>query len=380
MTGGGGGGGGLSLDANVLKRMLKPMPSAESPVTSPEMTRRRYNYYNNHHHHHHHHHHGANNNGRHVLSEPEFSGSRSSHEIGRGGGGFGPRGLYLELEREGGGGGGGDLSPPSATLLFDQPSATPPRRSSSNGNSDRDQPRRPYAHYARPPHPHPHSLARGRAAPARPPRLPHLSACCSSTRCNLRNTLGQGHDAESYSLSHLRGPAHAEPWRTWFAESLPGSTQRSPYPTRRRPGSSASMNKSSTLPLPHRGQADRPASSAARDREGYYSDRNELLRERERERERERGYLSDHNSRCASCLGESARAQWFRHSDGWRSGSSTFGSGSGAALLPGGGGGGSGGGGGHKRSPWDSLPSLRHEGSLGDSGYKSNRADSFEQR
>jgi hypothetical protein len=63
--------------------------------------------------------------------------------------------------------------------------------------------------------------------------------------------------------------------------------------------------------------------------------------------------------RCTSCLGESARAQWFRHSDGWRSSSvqST-----------------------HKRSPWDSLPSLRHEGSLGDSGYKSNRADSFEQR
>lgn len=26
--------------------MLKPMPSAESPVTSPEMGRRRYNYYN----------------------------------------------------------------------------------------------------------------------------------------------------------------------------------------------------------------------------------------------------------------------------------------------------------------------------------------------
>lgn len=41
---------------------------------------------------------------------------------------------------------------------------------------------------------------------------------------------------------------------------------------------------------------ERPNSSAARDREGYYSDRNELIRERERERERERGYLSDHNS------------------------------------------------------------------------------------
>lgn len=31
-----------------------------------------------------------------------------------------------------------------------------------------------------------------------------------------------------------------------------------------------------------------------RERDGYYSDRNELVRERERERER--GYLSDHNS------------------------------------------------------------------------------------
>ena len=34
-----------------------------------------------------------------------------------------------------------------------------------------------------------------------------------------------------------------------------------------------------------------------RERDGYYSDRNELMRERERERERDRGYLSDHNSR-----------------------------------------------------------------------------------
>lgn len=34
-----------------------------------------------------------------------------------------------------------------------------------------------------------------------------------------------------------------------------------------------------------------------RERDGYYSDRNELIRERERERERDRGYLSDHNSR-----------------------------------------------------------------------------------
>lgn len=121
-----------------------------------------------------------------------------------------------------------------------------------------------------------------------------------------------------------------------------------------------------------------------------------MIRERERERERDRGYLSDHNSRynftssknfylvllfnsffsystsrCASCIGESARAQWFRHSDGWRSGSSTLGSGSNLIAQ---------GNGGHRRSPWDSLPSLKQDGSLNDSGYKSNRADSFEQR
>lgn len=77
--------------------------------------------------------------------------------------------------------------------------------------------------------------------------------------------------------------------------------------------------------------------------------------------------------RCASCIGESARAQWFRHSDGWQSGSSTFGSNASSSINPGYPG--------HKReSPWDSLPSLRHENSLNDSGYKSNRTDSLEQR
>lgn len=79
-------------------------------------------------------------------------------------------------------------------------------------------------------------------------------------------------------------------------------------------------------------------------------------------------------SRCASCIGESARAQWFRHSDGWRSGSSTFGSGSGQGLIT------SQSSSGHKRSPWDSLPSLRQDSSLNDSGYKSARGDSLEQR
>lgn len=36
----------MNVDTSTLKRMLKPMPSTESPVTSPEMGRRRYNYYN----------------------------------------------------------------------------------------------------------------------------------------------------------------------------------------------------------------------------------------------------------------------------------------------------------------------------------------------
>lgn len=35
----------MNVDSNTLKRMLKPMPSLESPVTSPEMSRRRYHYY-----------------------------------------------------------------------------------------------------------------------------------------------------------------------------------------------------------------------------------------------------------------------------------------------------------------------------------------------
>ncbi|KAJ1528619.1 hypothetical protein ONE63_007018 [Megalurothrips usitatus] len=40
----------LGVDSNTLKRMLKPMTSTESPATSPEMTRRRYNHYNHHNH------------------------------------------------------------------------------------------------------------------------------------------------------------------------------------------------------------------------------------------------------------------------------------------------------------------------------------------
>ncbi|XP_075232460.1 protein still life, isoform SIF type 1-like [Lycorma delicatula] len=393
--------GGMSLDSNTLKRMLKPMPSLESPVTSPEMTRRRYNYYN----HYNHHPNSATNNNtsRHVLSEPEtisrhrgnrFSGSRSSHEIGRSQRDreYPGRGLYLELERNegvGGGGGGGDISPPSDNVLFDnQCYATTP--SSSNGNSDLDQPshhRQARGGY--------HHGNRGEQMAVSTPSSP-TSRLLLEYEMHLRNTLAKGMDAESYSLHTFEALLTQSMENLEFAEQLPGVNTRSPYPSRRRPGSSASMNKSSTLPLPHRLNLERPASSAGgrerdrirdSDRDGYYSDRNELIRERERDR----GYLSDHNtsSRCASCLGESARAQWFRHSDGWRSGSSTLGSGSvsnyqsstGGSSVGGVGGGvtTTGGGSTHKRSPWDSLPSLRHEGSLGDSGYKSNRADSFEQ-
>lgn len=55
------------------------------------------------------------------------------------------------------------------------------------------------------------------------------------------------------------------------------------------PGSSAST-RSSTLPLSHRlRQADR--SNSSRDREGYYSDRNELMRD-----------LSEHNNSRYLCM------------------------------------------------------------------------------
>lgn len=64
---------GMSLDSNTLKRMLKPMPSIESPVTSPEMGRRRYNYYNTHHTYRH-----LNNNGRHAETEALHSHPRSA--------------------------------------------------------------------------------------------------------------------------------------------------------------------------------------------------------------------------------------------------------------------------------------------------------------
>ncbi|XP_063702162.1 protein still life, isoform SIF type 1-like isoform X3 [Culicoides brevitarsis] len=365
----------FSEQNSTLKRMMKPMPSTESPVTSPEMTRRRYNYYNigsntmGHSHGGMHNPHIINNN---TLSRPSsqasrFSGSRSSHEIGRG---YqqAPRGMYLDLERERG---CLESSPPSDNVMFDnQCYATTP--SSSNGNSDQDQPQG-YGSRSNSRHSHHH------------PKQPNVTPTPGSPtsrllleyEMHLRNTLAKGMDAESYSLHTFEALLSQSMENLELAESLP-NTQRSPYPTNKRRASAGA--KSSTLPLPHRLNVEKPPSNRERDRggmDGYYSDRNELIRERQREIERDRGYLSDHNSsyttsRCASCIGESARAQWFRHSDGWRSGSSTLGSGSGTGLVSSSSG--------HKRSPWDSLPSLRQDSSLNDSGYKSTRADSFEQR
>lgn len=83
--------GGISLDSNTLKRMLKPMPSIDSPVTSPEMTRKRHS-------HHSYHYHPSNNNQKYVMQEVDnenyahpyrapynnkFQGSRSAHDMSR---------------------------------------------------------------------------------------------------------------------------------------------------------------------------------------------------------------------------------------------------------------------------------------------------------
>ncbi|KAI5731395.1 hypothetical protein M8J77_009341 [Diaphorina citri] len=353
-------GSGVNLDPVTLKKMLKPVPSVESPVTSPEMTRRRYNYYNNH---------------AHVPNDPQmrhklnrFSGSRSSHEIGRIQAG---RSMYLDLDRQ-----PGDISPPSDNVLFDnQCYATTP--SSSNGNSDLDQPS---------------TLKSGRGG-----RCYHETASTPSSptsrllleyEMHLRNTLAKGMDAESYSLHTFEALLTQSMENLEFAQQLPPVNSRSPYPIRRR-APNGTLGKSSTLPNNKNNSSfERPASSAAiRDREGYYSDRNELMRERGymSDRERDKGYLSDQNAprmrndynRCASCLGESARAQWFRHSDGWRSGSSTMGSATSGLSV-------SNYHSDHSRSKrssaWDSLPSLRNENSLNDSGYKSVRTNSLEQR
>ncbi|XP_011865979.1 PREDICTED: protein still life, isoform SIF type 1 isoform X3 [Vollenhovia emeryi] len=340
--------GGISLDSNTLKRMLKPMPSIDSPVTSPEMTRKRHN-------HHSYHYHPSNNNQKYMMHEVDnenyahpyrapynnkFQGSRSAHDMSR---------QYS-----------GDMSPPSDNIIFDnQCYATTP--SSSNGNSDMEQPNHCNSRRCNGGQTYQQSM-QSVSTPGSP-----TSRLLLEYEMHLRNTLAKGMDAESYSLRTFEALLTQSMENLEFAENIPLNVQRTPHASRRR----SSSNKSSTLPLSYRYCNERQNS---KDRDGYYSDRNEMVREkRERDPDRDRGYLSDYNSRCASCIGESARAQWFRHSDGWQSGSSTFGSGASSSINPGYSG--------HKReSPWESLPSLRHEGSLNDSGYKSNRTDSLEQR
>ncbi|XP_026485958.2 protein still life, isoform SIF type 1 isoform X3 [Vanessa tameamea] len=375
----------MNMDSSTLKRMLKPMPSTESPVTSPEMGRRRYGgagpcpptcgshgHRHPQHMHHGHYAHVVNNNSR--QGSQRYSSASRGVGVGAAPSGYPGRGLYLEL-----GGGERDLSPPSDNVMFDnQCYATTP--SSSNGNSDqepcqrRDRDPRQHHHGQKPCLSRQASQSSATPAPGSP-----TSRLLLEYEMHLRNTLAKGMDAESYSLHTFEALLSQSMEDLEYSDNMPPSNQRSPYPPRRRPASqcSGAGSRSSTLPLPHR-LAERPHPSRA-DRDGYYSDRNELMRERERDRDR--GYLSDHNtrdrirdrdqgylsdhqssfvsaSRCASCIGESARSAWYRHSDGWR-----------GAPPPG-----------PRRSPWDSLPSLRHEGSLNDSGYRSNRADSFEQR
>ncbi|XP_018352402.1 PREDICTED: protein still life, isoform SIF type 1 isoform X2 [Trachymyrmex septentrionalis] len=340
--------GGISLDSNTLKRMLKPMPSIDSPVTSPEMTRKRHS-------HHSYHYHPSNNNQKYMMQEIDnenyahpyrapynnkFQSSRSAHDMSR---------QYS-----------GDMSPPSDNVIFDnQCYATTP--SSSNGNSDMEQPNHCNSRRCNGGQTYQQGM-QSVSTPGSP-----TSRLLLEYEMHLRNTLAKGMDAESYSLRTFEALLTQSMENLEFAENIPLNVQRTPHASRRRSNS----NKSSTLPLSYRYCNERQNS---KDRDGYYSDRNEMVREkRERDSDRDRGYLSDYNSRCASCIGESARAQWFRHSDGWQSGSSTFGSGASSSINPGYSG--------HKReSPWDSLPSLRHEGSLNDSGYKSNRTDSLEQR
>ncbi|XP_018352401.1 PREDICTED: protein still life, isoform SIF type 1 isoform X1 [Trachymyrmex septentrionalis] len=356
--------GGISLDSNTLKRMLKPMPSIDSPVTSPEMTRKRHS-------HHSYHYHPSNNNQKYMMQEIDnenyahpyrapynnkFQSSRSAHDMSRQYSGGRGR-TYLDSERNRC---TGDMSPPSDNVIFDnQCYATTP--SSSNGNSDMEQPNHCNSRRCNGGQTYQQGM-QSVSTPGSP-----TSRLLLEYEMHLRNTLAKGMDAESYSLRTFEALLTQSMENLEFAENIPLNVQRTPHASRRRSNS----NKSSTLPLSYRYCNERQNS---KDRDGYYSDRNEMVREkRERDSDRDRGYLSDYNSRCASCIGESARAQWFRHSDGWQSGSSTFGSGASSSINPGYSG--------HKReSPWDSLPSLRHEGSLNDSGYKSNRTDSLEQR
>ncbi|CAB0043988.1 unnamed protein product, partial [Trichogramma brassicae] len=371
------------VDHHTLKRMFKPMSSIESPVTSPEMTRKRHPHHINFHQCY-----PSNNNQQHryVMSDAEndnyavyrqpyhnrLQTLRRVHEMNR---------HYS-----------GDVSPPSDNVIFDnQCYATTP--SSSNGNSDLEQqpgggqpgpggmphcqqrncngqgpvygpppPQRPPSVQAQRP---PSVQAQQRPASVQAQRPPSVQ------RQNSRDQQPQQQQAQQQGQG--QGQQQQQQGQNASTPGSPTSRLLLEYEMHLRntlaKGSSA--NKSSTLPQSYRYCTERQNS---RDRDGYYSDRNEIMRERrERDYDRDRGYQSDYNSqsRCASCIGESARAQWFRHSDGWRSGSSTFGSTASSVPTYTGF---------HRGGPWDSLPSLRHEGSLNDSGYKSNRTDSLEHR
>ncbi|XP_039306934.1 protein still life, isoform SIF type 1 isoform X6 [Solenopsis invicta] len=300
--------GGISLDSNTLKRMLKPMPSIDSPVTSPEMTRKRHS-------HHSYHYHPSNNNQKYMMQEVDnenyahpyrapynnkFQGSRSAHDMmsrqysgGRGR-------TYLDSERNRC---TGDMSPPSDNVIFDnQCYATTP--SSSNGNSDMEQPNHCNSRRCNGGQTYQQNM-QSVSTPGSP-----TSRLLLEYEMHLRNTLAKGMDAESYSLRTFEALLTQSMENLEFAENIPLNVQRTPHASRRR----SSSNKSSTLPLSYRYCNERQNS---KDRDGYYSDRNEMVREkRERDSDRDRGYLSDYNPRGTFDRQDSVRSDYMSDRDG----------------------------------------------------------------
>lgn len=243
----------------------------------------------------------------------------------------------------------GDMSPPSDNVIFDnQCYATTP--SSSNGNSDMEQPTHCNSRRCNSSQTYQQQSMQSVSTPGSP-----TSRLLLEYEMHLRNTLAKGMDAESYSLRTF------EALLTQSMENL-GESQRFPYsqlsdltqaffpPILQNLqkiyrwtfnarltfledvslsdvqllssmrfanlfdfGNSLlwtlvllenprimllgpNSNKSSTLPLSYRYCNERQNSKDSRD--GYYSDRNEMIREkRDRDVERDRGYLSDYNSR-----------------------------------------------------------------------------------
>ncbi|XP_018059467.1 PREDICTED: protein still life, isoform SIF type 1 isoform X4 [Atta colombica] len=299
--------GGISLDSNTLKRMLKPMPSIDSPVTSPEMTRKRHS-------HHSYHYHPSNNNQKYMMQEIDnenyahpyrapynnkFQSSRSAHDMSRQYSGGRGR-TYLDSERNRC---TGDMSPPSDNVIFDnQCYATTP--SSSNGNSDMEQPNHCNSRRCNGGQTYQQSM-QSVSTPGSP-----TSRLLLEYEMHLRNTLAKGMDAESYSLRTFEALLTQSMENLEFAENIPLNVQRTPHASRRRSNS----NKSSTLPLSYRYCNERQNS---KDRDGYYSDRNEMVREkRERDPDRDRGYLSDYNSRGTFDRQDSVRSDYMSDRDG----------------------------------------------------------------